>query len=505
MASQANAVGGSLSNATDLEHSFRRNTFIQWMIDALIHLLVFATSMFAGPLPAGDGFNGIWYSNGNTRDQYVHKYSGGLGTYPQQTAPIAIFESRADRTYFLYGGTNPSENVLKNFISYYDHIAKRLARPRQLRHVGGNDIHMNATLAIDDRGYLWVFANSHGDGGRGNLYKSSKPYEIDAFEEVPLPAAVFGNAKGAIKLSYTDPVYVPERGLMLIWNQYHRNRSVWSVTSPNGLMWDSSRSKQLVNVSDEKGRGSYQIARANGAKVCVVTDFHPEGLDHRTNLYYLESSDFGQSWKTASGQVLDTPLKTATNPALIFGYHAEQKMVYMKDLNFDEDGRPVILYLTVSDADGKGHLPGPERGERTLHTAQWNGLAWVVKDVFTTDHNYDHGELYIEQNGLWRVIGPYIDGPQKFGTGGEVGVWISSDRGDSWKLTEQWTSGSNFNHTYVRRPLHASPDFYAIWADGHAFKRSASRIYFATMDGHVFQMPTRLDAEWGKPQLIRSP
>jgi hypothetical protein len=461
--------------------------------------------VLAAPLPLAEGFNGIWYSNGNTKDQYVHKYSGGLGTYPQQTAPIAIYKSRVNRTYFLYGGTHPSENALKNYISYYDHTSKRLASPRQLRHVGGNDIHMNATLAIDNQGYLWVFANSHGDGGSGNLYKSPRPFEIDAFDEVLLPPTVFGNAKGSIKLSYTDPVYVPDHGLMLIWNQYHRNRSVWSATSPDGLTWDRSHSKQLVNVSDEKGRGSYQMARQNGTKVCVVTDFHPGGLDHRSNLYYLESSDFGRSWRTVAGSSIDPPLKTATNPALIHDYHAERMMVYMKDLNFDEEGRPVILYLTVSDADGKGHLPGPERGERMLHTAQWNGSTWDIRNVFPTDHNYDHGELYIEQNDRWRIIGPYLDGPQKFGTGGEIGVWVSSDRGNSWKQVDQWTSDSEFNHTYARRPLNASPDFYAIWADGHAFQRSASRIYFATMDGHVFRMPTRLDAPSGEPELIHSP
>lgn len=468
----------------------------------ILFVVVFVLS---APLPVADGFHGIWYSNQNTHDQYVYKYSGGLGTYPQQTAPIAIHEARANRTYFLYGGTKPEENVLKNYISYFDHASKKLARPRELRHVGENDIHMNATLAIDDGGTLWVFVNSHGDAGRGNLFKSSKPFEIDEFDEVSLPSSVFGNNKQRIKLSYTDPVYVPGQGLMLIWNQYHRNRSVWAATSRDGMSWIPSHSTQLLDVTENNGKGEYQMARPIGERVGVVANFHPGGLNHRTNLYYLETSDFGQTWKNVAGVKLDLPLKTTINPALIHDYHAEHMMVYMKDFNFDEEGRPVILYLTVSDADGKGHLPGPERGERMLHTAQWSGSDWVVKDVFTTDHNYDHGELYIEQNNRWRIIGPYIDGPQKYGTGGEVGVWISTDRGDSWKLNEQWTSGSEFNHTYLRRPLNASPGFYAIWADGHAFHKSSSRLYFATQDGHVYRMPTQFEGESMSPQLIRSP
>ena len=41
--------------------------------------------------PKDTGYRGIWYPNQATHDQYVWKYSGGLGTYPQQQEPIAIY------------------------------------------------------------------------------------------------------------------------------------------------------------------------------------------------------------------------------------------------------------------------------------------------------------------------------------------------------------------------------------------------------------------------------
>jgi hypothetical protein len=52
-----------------------------------------AGGLFAAdaPLPTDDGYRGIWYSNEPTRDEYVYKYSGGMATYPQQHAPIAIY------------------------------------------------------------------------------------------------------------------------------------------------------------------------------------------------------------------------------------------------------------------------------------------------------------------------------------------------------------------------------------------------------------------------------
>ena len=56
------------------------------------------------PADQADGYRGIWYSNQPTGDEYAYKYSGGLGTYPQQHSPIAICSAAANKTFFCYGG-----------------------------------------------------------------------------------------------------------------------------------------------------------------------------------------------------------------------------------------------------------------------------------------------------------------------------------------------------------------------------------------------------------------
>lgn len=122
-----------------------------------------------------------------------------------------------------------------------------------------------------------------------------------------------------------------------------------------------------------------------------------------------------------------------------------------------------------------------------------------------SDHNYDHGSLYVEEDGLWRVIAPTDPGPQPWGTGGEMVMWTSRDQGASWTRARTLTSGSARNHSYARRPLHAHPDFYAIWADGNPLEPSASRIYFATRDGDVFVLPERMDAGMARPAAVPSP
>jgi len=100
------------------------------------------------------------------------------------------------------------------------------------------------------------------------------------------------------------------------------------------------------------------------------------------------------------------------------------------------------------------------------------------------------------------LIGPTETGPQPYNPGGEVALWKSTDKGHTWNKVKQLTSNSPYNHTYVRRPLNAHPDFYAIWADGHARQQSESRIYFTNRDGdHVWRLPVTMEGETAKPEI----
>jgi hypothetical protein len=58
-----------------------------------------------------------------------------------------------------------------------------------------------------------------------------------------------------------------------------------------------------------------------------------------------------------------------------------------------------------------------------VHTAYWTGSQWRFTEVTTTDNNYDYGEIWIDEAGNWNIIGSFIDGPQPWLTGGELGLW----------------------------------------------------------------------------------
>ena len=51
------------------------------------------------------GYRGIWYMNQPSGDEYVFKYSGGLGTYCAKHRPFAIHRPEVNKTFFVYGGT----------------------------------------------------------------------------------------------------------------------------------------------------------------------------------------------------------------------------------------------------------------------------------------------------------------------------------------------------------------------------------------------------------------
>jgi hypothetical protein len=251
--------------------------------------------------------------------------------------------------------------------------------------------------------------------------------------------------------------------------------------------------------------GSYQVSWRHGDtdRVGTMFDIHPasgrpgKGLNYRTNLYYAETRDAGAMWTTVDGKPLQLPLTKAANSAMVHDFRADDLNVYMKDIAFDSAGRPVLVYLT-----SKGFEPGPKSGPYQWHTARWTGSRWIMRPISESDHNYDHGSLYIEADGTWRLVAPMDPGPQPWGTGGDIVMLTSRDAGNSW-TRKPLTAKSRFNHTYVRKPVNAHPDFYAIWADGSPLAPTMSSLYFCTKNGEVFRLPAKMDGDNARPERVK--
>jgi len=183
----------------------------------------------------------------------------------------------------------------------------------------------------------------------------------------------------------------------------------------------------------------------------------------------------------------------------VVDYFSQGKRMYTCDLNFDRQGRPILLYVRSNHGN-----PGPGGDPREWVVRHWTGKEWEDHVVTISTHNYDMGSLYVEE-GEWRILGPAAAGPQPIGTGGEVQLWVSRDEGKTWERRRQVTANSPFNHSYVRRPVKAKDPFYAMWADGHADQMSESRLYFCDSTGtKVMRLPYGMKEEFATPEEICS-
>lgn len=454
-------------------------------------LLIFAAlcqlGAAEGTAVLADGYTGIWYYNQPSNDEFVYKYSGGFATYPQQQSPIAIYVKSQEKTFFCYGGTVEGKQELLHMVSYFDHKTGMVPRPTMLLNKKTNDAHDNPVMSIDDAGHIWIFSNAHGTGRPSYVHRSRKPYDIRDFELVQ-----------TTNFSYGHPWYHPGKGFLFLHTLYeNKGRSLYFTTSADGRSWAKP---QLMSRAE---LGHYQVTAHLGDRTATAFNLHPEpvGLNARTNLYYMETQDMGKTWRTADGKAIEIPIRSAKSTALVHDYKAEGRLVYLKEVAFERDGRPVILYLTSN-----GYESGPKNDPRMWHTARWDGKQWVIRDFTQSDHNYDFGALWIEADGTWRVIAPTEPGPQPYTTGGDMVMWTSKDQGASWKRVRRLTAAKQFNHTYARKPVNAHPDFYALWADGDTKKPSVSHLYFTNKEGTaVWRLPERMTADFAKPERIALP
>jgi len=289
-----------------------------------------------------------------------------------------------------------------------------------------------------------------------------------------------------------QPWWIPDHGFVLSFIKKLNGPEVYFSTSNDGKTWDDSR--KIASMG-----GHIHISQARDNKLVIVFNYCPGGnSDKQTNLYYIQTDDIGQTWKTVDGSPISIPITDRDNKALVRNFESEGKLVYICDLNFDQEGNPVILAILSNS-----YKPGPEGGPREWIIVRWKDQKWDFIKLCESDHNYDKGSLFIT-NETWSVIGPSGPGPLEYRTGGEIVHWISTDGGDSWNKASDVTMNSKYNHSFVKRPVNSNRDFFAFWTDGDADKLSRSRLYFTDQRcKKVWMLPYEMISDFEKPVRIR--
>lgn len=461
------------------------------MFTQAMSVILLTTSLAPGQQPASapaqavrfDGYRGIWWGQEPTKDEYSYKYSGGLGTYTAHHRPMAVYSEKANKTFFVYGGsegTGTDKQELVAMAAYFDHATKTFPRPALVYDKETSDPHDNPAMTIDPQGRLWVFVSGRGRTRPGHIFRSCRPYDIGAWERIQTS-----------EFAYPQPWCLGEQSFVFLFTKYLGGRQLFWRTSDDGVHWSEDHPFAQFE-------GHYEVSAAHGRRLATAWNYHPGGkVDFRTNLYYAETLDAGRTWRNIRGETLSLPLTAKHNAALVFDEQARKRLVYLDDLAFDSDGRPIVLYV-----ESTGWQPGPANGKRTVMLAHWTGEAWERLPITQTDHNYDTGSVWVEGD-TWRYVGPTDPGPQAWHTGGEIVQWESRDAGKNWTRVRSLTKDSPRNQTYVRRPLNAHPDFCLFWADGDSSKRSDSRLYFTNRAcDPIYRMPWKMAGDTAPPETV---
>lgn len=317
----------------------------------------------------------------------VSKYSGPMGTYPQQTLPTAVkCELGTWATY--------SNNRDSNLSIYAVHLETEQS---YLVHTvyGHIDPHQNAAIQCGG-GKLWLAVSARGYVRDGFLYSS-----IDGINWVLEDT----NAHAYPQLHWLN------NSLLSLYTEYKLDPTQQDGVSRK--IYSSCNNQPIINDDIQH----YMMSFVDNSRVHVIFNDLIGGADNRTNLNYTYSDDGGCNWAT--------PVQWHTGD-----------FVYLKDFRIS-GSKPYALVTLSNSAD-------PTTGTRQVVMISAD-REWVRG---TTNHNYttgamnSSGDLVFPDGGMSQYAGgslldaPHVNYVRRiFGTSNQ---FVASEGVSSEFLSDAW-------------------------------------------------------------------
>ena len=218
---------------------------------------------------------------------------------PNSNPPAAAwYAEAAHKTFFAYlaaeptaaGAAGPGRPIR---VSFFDHATGTVPKPAILPFEPGHDGVTSLSLVADEQGCLWlcVGLSAHRPA---SLFKSTKPYDISAFTQLPGPA-----------LDVPRFWHVLGQGFISIGLRNEGDGPApYFATSPDGQTW--SEGTKLAAL----GAGHTFIAARHLNKIGVALAAYSagEGPASATSIYYVETSDAGKTWQSIQRMNLPLPV-----------------------------------------------------------------------------------------------------------------------------------------------------------------------------------------------------
>jgi hypothetical protein len=520
------------------------------------------------PYAVGEAFSIDVNADGSLDD--VAKYSGNLATYSAKHSPSAVRKGLF--TYFTYSGEVPLDGfetdnskigttgdkgcyftgsglfkdaqgaapALGIFVSRYNHVTGRVAKPVLVHMKCLNDAHDNAVINVDANNYVYLLVSGRAEA-RGNfIYRSASADSIDGFIDLTPAmdnyvdhfndlAQAAGKGRPFLGDAYRGINY-PK----IYWVDESTDqgpgyfRLIYTIYCFMSEDTTCQRSRQLytakMNVEGDKisiqdikplaaYKGHYAVAYSQGRDLAVAFNFHPNiDLNDRTNIYYMHSIDGGETWLDAQNQELSLPIVSpkGLDQVVVREYYDPQyqglitQRIYLKDINFVGTGLnkiPTILYVgNVSDH----HVPSKD-ADHYLAKARWTGVSWVQRRLTNAvDHNYSSGMLFPADDD-YRVFYPHTDDSKNNALAGGAVAYLDTGATDDVTgaptlVTEDVIDPRNGSGTYltdlcefnyIKSVLNGDHDFVGILSGGNMYQyRKSAPLFIVDLYGGVRRLPT---------------
>lgn len=484
----------------------------------------------------GDGSSGIDVDNDGNNDK-ISKYSSSLGFGSHKHAPVAIERpasagSSQSYIYFVYSGpvtldgtstiastagqgnrstssafhfaTNKSP-VLGIYVSKFNPLTNKATKPVLVHAKYTDDFHDNAVINMDDDGYIYVMISGRNNGRQMMLYRSNAAYSLDSFTDVTPDTP-----NTAHKISYPKFFWTDNGYFRLVYSDYDSagNRDLWSAkVTPDGS--GKATFSQEEPISQLHGYGHYAIGDARGNDIVLAFNEHSAGVDKRTNLYYMHSSDGGETWKNADNVNISLPLTTTSlSSVAVKEYNGfEERLIYIKDIAFETDQNgnkfPEIVVVGIVGALGTPlHQPNASYDR---YFATWNrnsgNSGWLGRRFSEqVDHNYSGAALHQSSSGTSVIYAQTPQGQENYLAGGAIAKGNLTDTFHTGNVLANnvanvYFSNANYCEFNNIRPIHTDVEegSQSVWAVATAGNPQRyvghNPLLFVLSNGDVKQLP----------------
>ncbi|MFL5866834.1 MAG: BNR-4 repeat-containing protein [Thermoleophilaceae bacterium] len=340
------------------------------------------------------------------------------------------------------------------------------------------DDHSNPALLVRPDGRLQVFYSGH--NGRSMYYRvTTNPEDVGSWgAEAKLPT----NTSGPYGFTYPNPMRLSaEQKTYLFWRGGNYNPT-FSTQQDGQSSWAPAQT--LVSVPGQRPYVKYDSNKTDKIGF-AFTNGHPDAVSSNIYFAYYKA---GGIYK-ADGTRIGT-LGTAITPAQADKVFDNANKVWVHDMAFDSQGRPVIVFAEfVSTSDHR------------YWYAKWLGDRWA-----TTEITHAGGSIDLDGTQPYYSAGITLDHEDPStvylsrDAGGvfEVETWTTPDDGTSWSRTEI-TAASSTNNVRPISPRGLIPFSGAmsvVWMGGTYTSYVAYKTSITAVSANGGSKSPIADAEW---------